>query len=79
LIRSRIHTLINLLQCNFATAANSEDIFSAEPASQESSVEKKVIYVFGGSNMKKVIPHLDSQRFEIRDHCSGLAPKHCKY
>jgi hypothetical protein len=63
-----LSTLINLLQCNFATAANSEDIFSAEPASQESSLDKKIIYVFGGSNMKKVIPHLDSQRFEIRDH-----------
>jgi hypothetical protein len=60
-----LSTLINLLQCNFATAANSEDIFSAEPASQESSLDKKVVYVFGGSNMKKVIPHLDSQR--VRD------------
>ncbi len=36
-----LSTLINLLQCKFATAANSEDIFSAEPASQESLQEKK--------------------------------------
>jgi hypothetical protein len=36
-----LSALIKLLQCNFATAANSEEIFFAEPAWQESGIERK--------------------------------------
>jgi hypothetical protein len=62
-----LSTLIKLLQCNFAIAANSEEIFSAEPAWQESGFEKKTVYIFGGSNMKNVIHLLDKEKFEIVD------------
>jgi hypothetical protein len=70
-----LSALIKLLQCNFATAANSEDIFSAEPALQESGTEKKTVYIIGGSNMRNVIPLIDKEKFNIIDHTvSGWVP-----
>ncbi len=47
---------ISLLKCTFATYANSEDILLEAPAEPESKLEKKTIYIFGGSNMRSVIP-----------------------
>jgi hypothetical protein len=61
-------SLINKLQCTFATAANSEDILLEAPAELESKLEKKTVYVFGGSNMRSVIPELEKNGFNVVDH-----------
>ena len=57
-----IRTLVDLLQCKFATVANSEDFLFREPAMQESGGKglTKCILI-GGSNLKKILPHLTQQ------------------
>jgi hypothetical protein len=61
-------SLINKLQCTFATAAHSEDILLEAPAELESKLEKRTVYIFGGSNMRSVIPELEKNGFHVLDH-----------
>jgi hypothetical protein len=61
-------SLIDKLQCTFATAANSKEILLEAPAELESKLEKKTVYIFGGSNMRSVIPELEKNGFHVVDH-----------
>ncbi len=54
-----LSTLISKLKCTFATSANTEDIFSTEPAELESTLLPKTVHVFGGSNICKIIPEFN--------------------
>ncbi len=68
-------SLIDKLKCTFATSANTEDIFSAEPAEHESMLSPKTVHVFGGSNMRKIIPELEKNGFTVVDNTvSGWTP-----
>jgi hypothetical protein len=70
-----LSSLIEKLKCTFATYANSEDILLEAPAEPESKLEKKTIYIFGGSNMRSVIPELEKRGFHVIDHTvSGWVP-----
>jgi hypothetical protein len=61
-------TLLDLLQCDFATDANSDELFSAEPAVQiASGKDFTQIIICGGSNMSKIIPLLTEKGFEVID------------
>ena len=63
-----LRTLLNLLQSNFASVANSDDILSREPAKQEKS-DKEFTHciIAGGSNMKKLCPHLTNLGITVLD------------
>jgi hypothetical protein len=61
-------SLINKFKCTFATAAHSEDILLEALAELESKLEKKTVYIFGGSNMRSVIPELEKNGFHVIDH-----------
>jgi hypothetical protein len=63
-----LYALINTLKCTFATTANTEDIFSDEPAEFESIPSKKTVHMFGGSNMRKLVPKLEKHNFAVIDH-----------
>jgi hypothetical protein len=63
-----LSSLILKLKCTFATSANTEDIFSAEPAELESLLLPKTVHIFGGSNMRKVIPELEKNGFTVVDN-----------
>jgi hypothetical protein len=54
-----LRTLLDLLQNNFASVANSDEILSREPATQDTS-DKEFTHciIAGGSNMKRLCPHL---------------------
>jgi hypothetical protein len=54
-----LRTLLDLLQTNFASVANSDEILSREPATQVTS-DKEFTHciIAGGSNMKRLCPHL---------------------
>jgi hypothetical protein len=45
-----LSSLILKLKCTFATSANTEDIFSTEPAELESRLLPRTVHVFGSSN-----------------------------
>jgi hypothetical protein len=63
-----VRTLLDVLQCNFATVANSEELFSAEPApTPQSGKDFTQIIVCGGSNMSKIIPLLKAKGYEVID------------
>jgi hypothetical protein len=61
-------TLLNHLQREFASVANSDDILSREPAPQVPSV-KPITHciVAGGSNMKNLCPHLNKLGITVLD------------
>jgi hypothetical protein len=63
-----LSSLVSLLKCTFATYANVEDLFSSEPAQQESQLQHKHIHVFGASNMRKTIPELEKNGYTVSDH-----------
>jgi hypothetical protein len=63
-----LSSLVSLLKCTFATYANVEDLFSNEPAQQESMLETKTIHVFGASNMRQIIPELEKHGYPVVDH-----------
>jgi hypothetical protein len=56
-----LRTLLNLLQSNFASVTNSDDILSREPAAQDKS-DKGFTHciIAGGSNMKRLCPTLQT-------------------
>ncbi len=60
--------LIDKLKCTFATSANTEEIFSDEPAEFECTHSKKTVHLFGGSNMRKIVPELEKHNFTVIDH-----------
>jgi hypothetical protein len=63
-----VRTLLDLLQCNFATVANSEELLSAEPASQtEGGKDITRLIVCGGSNMSKIVPILTKMGYTVVD------------
>jgi hypothetical protein len=63
-----VRTLLDLLQCNFATVANSEELLSAEPASQtEGGKDITRLIVCGGSNMSKIVPILTNMGYTVVD------------
>jgi len=63
-----VRTLLDLLQCNFATVANSEELFSAEPALQNASGKDfSQIIVCGGSNMSKIVPLITAKGYTVID------------
>jgi hypothetical protein len=68
--------LLDLLQCNFATVANSEELLSAEPASQiEAGKDISRLIIFGGSNMSKIVPILSNMGYMVVDlTISGWTP-----
>jgi hypothetical protein len=63
-----LYPLINTLKCTFPTTANTEEIFSDEPAEFESIPSKKTVHMFGGSNMRKIVPKLEKHNFVVIDH-----------
>jgi hypothetical protein len=63
-----LSSLISKLKCTFATYANTEEIFSAEPAELESMLVSKTVHIFGGSNMRKIIPELEKNGFVVVDN-----------
>jgi hypothetical protein len=63
-----LSSLISKLKCTFATYANMEEIFSAEPAELESMLLSKTVHIFGGSNMRKIIPELEKNGFVVVDN-----------
>jgi hypothetical protein len=71
-----LRTLFDHLQCTFATAANSDDLVIREPAPQvQGGKEFSKCIVAGGSNMKKIIPHLTNRGIEVIDLTkSGWTP-----
>jgi len=71
-----VRTLLDVLQCNFATVANSEELFSAEPApTPAGGKDFSQIIVCGGSNMSKIVPLLRSKGYEVIDLTeSGWTP-----
>jgi len=70
-----LSTLIEKLKCTFATYANSEDILLEEPAEHESSLSHKTVFVFGGSNMRSVVPELEKLGLSVVDHTApGWVP-----
>jgi hypothetical protein len=70
-----LSTLIEKLKCTFATYANSEDILLEAPAEPESLLSNKTIFVFGGSNMRSVVPELEKNGFSVIDHTApGWVP-----
>jgi hypothetical protein len=63
-----LRTLFDHLQCTFATAANSDDLIIREPAPQvQGGKEFTKCIVAGGSNMKKIIPHLINKGITVID------------
>ncbi len=73
-----LSALINKLKCTYATSANTEDIFPAEPAEFESTPIQKTVHLFGGSNMKKIAPELEQNNFTVIDHTvPGWVPTPC--
>jgi hypothetical protein len=60
--------LINKQKCTFATYANTDEIFSDEPAELESTRSKKTVHMLGGSNMCKIVPELERHNFTVVDH-----------
>jgi hypothetical protein len=73
-----LSALINKLKCTYATSANTEDIFPAEPAEFESTPTQKTVHLFGGSNMKKIAPELELNNFTVIDHTvPGWVPTPC--
>ncbi len=63
-----LRTLLNLLQNNFASVANSDEILSREPATQDTS-DKEFTHciIAGGSNMKKLCSHLTNLGITVLD------------
>ncbi len=63
-----LRTLLNLLQSNFASVANSDEILSREPATQDKS-DKEFTHciIAGGSNMKRLCPHLTNLGITVLD------------
>jgi hypothetical protein len=71
-----LRTLLNLLQNNFASVANSDEILSREPATQDTS-DKEFTHciIAGGSNMKKLCSHLTNLGITVLDLTkSGWTP-----
>ncbi len=63
-----VRTLLNLLQCNFATVANSDELFSAEPATQSfGGKDISQIIVCGGSNLSKIVQKLANMGYTVLD------------
>ncbi len=61
-------TLLNLLQKEFASVANSDEILSREPAPQVPSAKPFThCIVAGGSNMKNLCPHLNKLGIAVLD------------
>jgi hypothetical protein len=60
-------TLIDKLKCTFETTANLEDIPLEVPAEPESLLVNKTVLVFGGSNMRSVVPEVEKNDFRIVD------------
>jgi hypothetical protein len=71
-----IRTLVDLLQCKFATVANSEDLLSREPAIQESGGKDLThCILIGASNLGKIEPHLTKKGITVYDLTSpGWTP-----
>jgi hypothetical protein len=71
-----VRTLLDLLQCNFATVANSEELLSVEPASQiEGGKDISRLIICGGSNMSKIVPILSNMGYMVVDlTISGWTP-----
>jgi hypothetical protein len=63
-----LRTLLDLLQTNFASVANSDEILSREPATQvPSDKEFTHCIIAGGSNMKRLCPHLTKLGITVLD------------
>jgi hypothetical protein len=71
-----VRTLLDLLQCNFATVTNLEELLSAEPASQiEGGKDISCLIICGGSNMSKIVPILSNMGYTVVDlTISGWTP-----
>ncbi len=63
-----LSSLVSLLKCSFATYTNVEDLYSNEPAQQESTLETVTIHVFGASNMRQIIPELEKHGYPVVDY-----------
>ena len=63
-----LRALFDHLQCTFATVANSSDLLIGEPAIKvQGGKEFSKYIVAGGSNLKKIIPHLIRKGIEVID------------
>jgi len=71
-----LRTLVDHLQSNFATVANSDDLFPREPAlDDQGGKEFTHCIVGGGSNMKKICPLLTAKGIQVTDLTkSGWTP-----
>lgn len=62
-----LRAFLDLLMCNFATHANSDEIFAAAPAEQKGDKEPSHYVLLGGSNLKKIGPLLAKMGFGVTD------------